>query len=67
MTPECDVVPAYRLPPCNIEAEQALLGAIMINNEARERVASFLEAQHFFDPLHRAIYETSTKLIAAGT
>jgi len=52
--------------PHNLEAEQALLGAILINNESIERVSDFLEAQHFFDPLHQQIYETAAKLIASG-
>jgi replicative DNA helicase len=55
-----------RAPPHNIEAEQALLGAILINNEAHDRVSGFLEPRHFFDPVHAAIYETAAKLIAAG-
>jgi replicative DNA helicase len=55
-----------RTAPHNIEAEQALLGAILVNNEAMERVNSFLKAEHFFDPLHAQIFETSLKLIGAG-
>ena len=63
----------YRGPPHNIEAEQALLGAILVNNEALDRVEGFLEAQHFYDPLHRKVYETivhlstSSKLITPIT
>jgi replicative DNA helicase len=56
----------FRAPPHNIEAEQALLGAILINNESHDRVSAFLEAEHFFDPLHGQIYETMAKLIMAG-
>ena len=52
--------------PHNIEAEQALLGAILVDNEAHARVSGFLEAQHFFDPLHQQIFETMSKLIALG-
>ena len=48
----------FRQPPHNIEAEQALLGAILVNNEALDRVSGFLEPEHFFDPLHGQIYET---------
>jgi replicative DNA helicase len=57
---------SFRQPPHNIEAEQALLGAILINNEAIDRVSAFLDAQHFYDPLHAQIYETAAKLIQAG-
>ena len=56
----------FRAAPHNIEAEQALLGAILINNEAHDRVSGFLEPDHFYDPLHKQIYETAAKLIASG-
>ena len=57
---------SFRSPPHNIEAEQALLGAMLINNESHDRVSAFLDAVHFFDPLHGQIYETMAKLIQAG-
>jgi replicative DNA helicase len=57
---------SFRQPPHNIEAEQALLGAILVNNESHDRVSAFLEVQHFYDPLHGQIYETMAKLIQAG-
>src|SRR5215831_15407978 len=56
----------FRVAPHNIEAEQALLGAILVNNEAHDRVSGFLEAQHFYDPLHQQIFATLCKLIASG-
>lgn len=56
----------FRQAPHNIEAEQALLGAILINNEAYDRVSVFLEPHHFFDPLHQRIFETASKLIQSG-
>lgn len=56
----------FRLAPHNIEAEQELLGAILINNEAADRVSSFLSEEHFFDPLHARIYETCLRLIQSG-
>jgi replicative DNA helicase len=55
-----------RQAPHNIEAEQALLGAILINNAAYERLADQLEAAHFFDPLHGRIFAAVAKLIASG-
>ncbi len=60
-----DAIP-FRSAPHNLDAEQALLGAILVNNEAQDRVSSFLDADHFYDPLHSAIYETAAKLIASG-
>jgi len=56
----------FRAAPHNLEAEQALLGAILVNNEAHDRVSGFLEPHHFFDPLHQQIFETASKLIASG-
>jgi replicative DNA helicase len=61
-----DAALPFRQAPHNIEAEQALLGAILINNAAYDRVSGFLLPEHFFDPLHARIYETATKLIQAG-
>ena len=52
--------------PHNIEAEQALLGAMLVNNEALYRVSDFLEARHFFEPVHQKIYEISSQLVRAG-
>ncbi|WP_340108559.1 replicative DNA helicase [Pikeienuella sp. HZG-20] len=49
--------------PHNIEAEQALLGALLVNNEVYERVSSILEPRHFYDPLHARIYETAMRRI----
>ena len=60
-----DAAPS-RQAPHNLEAEQALLGAILVNNEAMDRVSSFLEPHHFFDPLHQQIFETAAKIIHAG-
>src|SRR5215211_4020472 len=61
-----DPTPAYRAAPHNIEAEQALLGAILVNNEAFYRVSDFLEPAHFFEPLHQTIFDLGGSLIRAG-
>ncbi|MBV8799885.1 MAG: replicative DNA helicase [Alphaproteobacteria bacterium] len=47
----------YRHVPYDIEVEQALLGAILVDNSALERVSSVLKSEHFYDPLHQRIYE----------
>ena len=57
---------SFRLAPHNVEAEQALLGAILINNEAFYRVSDFLMPEHFYEPIHREIYEVCGKIIRAG-
>jgi replicative DNA helicase len=53
-------------PPHNIEAEQALLGAIFINNEALYRVSDFLEPKHFYEPVHQKIFELCESSIRGG-
>src|SRR6187431_784985 len=58
--------PQYRNAPQNIEAEQAVLGAIIVNNEAFYRVSDFLEPRHFFEPIHQQLYELAGNLIRAG-
>src|SRR6201997_289713 len=58
--------PAFRTAPHNIEAEQSLLGAILVNNDAFYRVSDFLEAKHFFEPIHQTIFETASSLIRMG-
>jgi hypothetical protein len=58
--------PAYRTPPHNIEAEQALIGAVLVNNDAFDRVSDFLKADHFSEELHRRIFEIASQLIRAG-
>jgi len=61
-----ELAPTYRVAPHNIEAEQALLGAILVNNEAFYRVSDFLEPRHFFEPVHQKIYEIAASLVRAG-
>ncbi|CAD5257593.1 Replicative DNA helicase [Bosea sp. 62] len=56
----------FRVQPHNIEAEQALLGAILVNNDAFYRVSDFLQPEHFFEELHRRIFELMSSMIRAG-
>ncbi|HUE78348.1 MAG TPA: replicative DNA helicase [Sphingomicrobium sp.] len=48
--------------PQNVEAEAALLGALMIDNRLVEDVQMRLKPHHFFEPLHGRIYEAILKL-----
>lgn len=57
---------SQRLPPSNLEAEQALLGALLANNKAYERVSEFLLPEHFADSIHGRIYEAIARRIEAG-
>jgi replicative DNA helicase len=49
--------------PHNVEAEAALLGALMIDNRLAEDIQLKLRPDHFFEPLHGRIYEQILKLI----
>ena len=57
---------SQRLPPSNVQAEQALLGALLANNKAYERVSEFLAAEHFADPIHGRIYQAISRRVEAG-
>jgi replicative DNA helicase len=61
--PDLERVPQ---PPANTEAEQGLLGAILINNGAYGRVSEFLLAEHFGNAVHGRIYGAIGKLIERG-
>jgi replicative DNA helicase len=58
--------PAYRLLPHNLEAEQGLLGTLMVDNSALERVSDFLRPCHFYVPVHQRLYEAILKLAERG-
>ena len=51
-----------RLPPQNIEAEQSVLGSILIDRDAIVRVAGFLHAEDFYREAHRTIYQAAVDL-----
>jgi replicative DNA helicase len=55
-----------RTAPVNLEAEQQLLGALLANNKAYDRVVEFLLPQHFADERHARIYEAIGQLLARG-
>ncbi len=52
--------------PINLEAEQALLGAILLNNDAYDRVSNILKPEHFGESVHARIFDAAAKLIGAG-
>jgi replicative DNA helicase len=57
---------SQRLPPANMQAEQALLGALLSNNKAYERVSEFLVPEHFADAVHGRIYQAIQRRVEAG-
>ena len=52
--------------PCNIEAEQAIIGSILVSNDIFDEVSTIVDSQKFFDPIHVKIYQSIEKLIAKG-
>ena len=48
------------------QAEKALLGALLANNKAYERVSEFLTADHFVDPIHGRIFQAIGRRVEAG-
>src|SRR3954447_6508317 len=57
---------SQRQPPSNDRAEMALLGALLANNRAYERVSEFLAPEHFVDPIHSRIYQAIVRRVEAG-
>ncbi|MCW5731198.1 MAG: replicative DNA helicase [Alphaproteobacteria bacterium] len=56
----------FRSLPANEEAEQELLGAILVNNEAANRVSAYLRPEHFALGIHARIYDACIRLIERG-
>jgi replicative DNA helicase len=55
-----------REPPHNFEAEQALLGAILNNNEVFHRCAELMDVRYFADPLHGRLFKAMKQIIDRG-
>lgn len=58
--------PLASAPPHNAEVEAALLGALLTNSNAYDRVADILRPEHFYEPVHGRIYEAIAGLVEAG-
>ncbi len=52
--------------PSNIEAEQALIGSVLVNNDIIDEISSIVSANKFFDPAHRKIFEVIENLNNKG-
>ena len=52
--------------PCNIEAEQTIIGSILVSNDIYDEVSPIIDAQKFFDPIHIKIFQTIENLISKG-
>ncbi len=58
-------VELIKLPPHSVEAEQSVLGGLLLNNTAWDRIADFISESDFYRADHRLIYRHITKLIEA--
>jgi len=55
-----------KIAPHNIELERSLLGVILVHNEAFDRVSDVLQPEHFYEGVHRRIYEVIATLLRSG-
>lgn len=58
--------PTFRMLPHNNDAEQGLLGSLLIDNRTVEKIGDFLKPAHFFVPAHQRIFEAILTLIERG-
>mgnify|MGYP000023240331 CR=1 FL=1 len=52
--------------PNNIEAEQSVIGSILLTNEIFDEVSLIVSSKNFYDPIHKKIFEALEKLIYGG-
>ena len=52
--------------PHNIEAEQGILGAILLNNEIFFDISETINVEHFYEPVHKLIFDVIGKMISKG-
>ena len=52
--------------PSNIEAEQALIGSVLVNNDIIDEISSIISSSTFYDPAHTKIYEVIETLNKKG-
>ena len=52
--------------PNNIEAEQSVIGSILLSNEIFDDINLIISSKNFYDPIHKKIYESLEKLIYGG-
>ncbi len=61
-----DSLDALKLPPHSLEAEQSVLGALLLDNEVESRIGDVLNSGDFYSDAHRVIYDAATKLMGEG-
>ena len=58
-----DTLESLKLPPHSVEAEQSVLGGLLLENEALDKIADILASSDFYRHDHRLIYEHIARLI----
>ena len=52
--------------PNNIEAEQAVIGSLLVNNEIFDEISTIISGINFYDPMHQKIFDAVDTLIYKG-
>lgn len=58
--------PMLRAAPAAMESEQAVIGALLLDNQSFDRISDRLRPEHFYDPMHRAIFSEIAAQLGAG-
>ena len=66
LQPANEEKPKYRILPHNQEAEQGLLGCLLVDNNSLYKIPEVFRADHFYLPVHRKIYKTIVQTISEG-
>ena len=61
--PDDSKIEALKVPPHSLEAEQSVLGGLLLENAAVDRIGDILFADDFYSDAHRAVYEAISGLI----
>ncbi|MBP0048437.1 replicative DNA helicase [Marinobacterium sp. AK62] len=61
-----EVLESIKQPPHSVEAEQSVLGGLMLDNNTWDTVSEVLLQEHFYRPTHRMIFRTMQKLVDDG-
>lgn len=62
-----DTLEGVKQPPHSVEAEQSVLGGLMLDNNTWDAVSEVLLEEHFYRPTHRMIFRTMQKLVDGGS
>src|SRR4029453_10403146 len=64
--PDDPQLDALKLPPHSLEAEQSILGGLLLDNEAADRIGDLVNEEDFYSDAHPVIYRTTVALASEG-